>query len=242
MNTKMNFRLSLFSVSIFSLVLFSSCIKTYKLAPSESYQGKDKEDHRKVVNNNLREVKIYNQWETAAMFDVLWMSEETRRAYVDMYCERRGEPVSKHEHMLNNQLSENESEIAFYILADVRDRLHAYLTSPNSAWAMYLDFGMKEKVLPRDITQVELEPEIRSLFGHRHSKPKFKVSYLVKFPAKDVDGTQYFSSKRPFRLVLNSVYKQCHLGWQGGQKVVVRDVKREPKDKRLCKDEDMYWL
>jgi len=242
MNTNMNIRLGLLSISIFCMALFSSCIKTYKLAPSESYQGKDKEDHRHVVNNNLRSVKIYNQWETTAMFDALLMSEETKKTYVNMYCERRGKSEEDHQHMLKNQLSENNDEIVFYVLADVRDKLHAHLTSEDSAWKMYLDFGTKEKVLPKDITQVELDPEIRSLFGHRHTKPKFKISYRVKFPAKDVNGTPYLTSKRPFRLVLNSVYKQCHLGWNGGQKVVVKDARRESKNKKLCKDEDMYWL
>ena len=53
-----------FVLSIGSALIFSGCLKTYKLVPSESSQGKELAEQDNVMRKNLRSVKVYDQWET----------------------------------------------------------------------------------------------------------------------------------------------------------------------------------
>lgn len=225
------------------LLLAPACIKTYKLAPSESSQGKEHKDNREVVKENVRTARVYDQWETRATFDVLWLSDRAREAYVDSHCLRRGKDEHARDTMLQRQLEENQHWISFYVLADVRDPFHPSLSDTNAAWTMYLDVGGQDKVLPSSIKEVELDPEIVELFGFRFSKPKFKTPYLVKFPAKDVGGSPYVDASKPFKMIISSVNRQCELGWQGGQPVFVKTLQKVCSKKgKLIKDEDYYWL
>jgi hypothetical protein len=222
------------------VVCLPSCIRTYKLVPSESPQGSKYKDQREVVKDNLRSVKVYNEWETAAAFDVLWMSEQTQRAYVDSFCMRRGKDTAGHDLMLQTQLAKNESEISFYVLADVRDKFHPSLKDKNASWTMYLELA-KSKILPTKIEEVELDPEILALFGHRYAKPKFKIPYLVTFAAKDLDGKAYITPATPFKMVISSVARLCVLGWQGDEQVLVKEVDNTSQG-AVIKDEDYYWI
>lgn len=246
------------------VVLTFGCIKTYKLVPSETSQGIEREKNEEVAKNNVRSAKIYNQWETLAQFDAIWLSEQTRDSYVDLYCVRRGKGAEARESMRAREREENKETISFYVLADVRDQFHPALTDNDAAWTMYLNIKGK-KVRPTSIIEVELDTEIQTLFGHRFVSPKFKTPYLVRFPARDAEGHPYLAqsvcqdshSAHPecpskpcedgciegFKLVLSSVTKDCELGWQGGHPAKVIAVKDgERKERMLGKDEDFYWL
>lgn len=230
---------------LFSLliILLPACIKTYKLAPSESPQGEQHKDHRDIVNENLRSVKVYYQWETRAMFDVLWISDDTTKSYVDRYCLRRGKAQLDHDDMLQKELERNKKEIKFYMLADVRDKFHPSLSSPDAAWTIYLELSGDRKVEPESIKEVELRPEILAIFGHRFPKPKFKTAYEIVFPATDKSGVRYLDDDKPFNMVISSTNRECMLGWRGAHPVNVKRVENKcTKKRKLIKDEDYYWL
>ena len=215
-----------------STMFFSACVKTYKLVPSESSQGKEHEDKREVIASNLRSVRVYDQWQTRAMFDVLWMSESVRSACADIAALRRGGSSKKVEE------SKGESEEYFYILADIRDQFHPELDDKEASWTIYLQTKNGE-ITPKDITKVKLSPEVLSLFGHRFPRPKFKESYKVTFPA---DALKFAVERsEPFKMIMGSVSRSCELGWQGAHKTCVKKVSRSKKGK-LIKDEDYYWL
>jgi hypothetical protein len=212
------------------------------MVPSETSQGQEHKDQRQVVDENVRSARVYNEWETSAMFDVLWASDDTRKSYVDSFCKRRGKSEIDKSAMLREHLEENQKNISFYVLADVRDRFHPDLSGDNPAWTMFLDFN-GQKVAPSSIKEVELDPEVLVLFSHRFPKPKFKISYLVKFPAKSAAGNFYVQPGIPFKMMLSSTTKQCELGWQGGHPVRVKNVRRRcDKKRKLMKDEDFYWI
>lgn len=176
-----NKRLMFIVFVILSLVPFSGCIKYYKLAKSEFPQGKDHADKRTVVANNVRTARIYHEFSTKAIFNTLWLSDETRSSYVDMFCEKRGKDEQTKEAMLRRQLEENKHWITFYVLADIRDRTHVSLTDSYPMWSMYLDVHGGEKVQPISIKEAEVNPEYQFIFGHRFNM--FKRAYMVKFPA-----------------------------------------------------------
>lgn len=226
------------------LIVFPSCVKTYKLAPSESSQGEEERDYRKIVKENIRSVKVYREWATDAMFDVLWFSPETTHAYVDLFCRRRGMNQNDKQETLKKEFEKLDKKIIFYVLADVRDKFHPSLTDTDATWTMYLKTGSGTKVRPKMIVETEFPPEILSMFGHRYSAPKFKVPYRVEFPVADEQGIHYLAGDKPFKLVMNSTGRKCVLGWRGGHKVVVKHIENRCKKKKrkFFKDEDCYWL
>ena len=227
----------IFYFPILLLFVLPACVKTYKLIPSESSQGSEEVKEKKSeIEQNLRSVKVYNEWETEAEFDVLWVSDQMRKAYVDLYCQRRGKGENSKQEILKKELDRSKESIEFYVVADVRDRFHPSLKDKNSAWTLYLKLSDKEKVMPTKIDEVELEPEIQKIFGYRYSKPKFKIPYLVKFPARDLGD-------KPFKMIINSVKRKCVLGWQGGHPVVIKSFgKKGKKIRKSGKSEDYYWL
>lgn len=229
------FKVRFLSLVSMLLLAFPGCIKTYKVIPSEVPQGTERDDNRKVVKNNIRSVRVYDQWETKAAFDALWMSDDVRKTYVNSYCQRRGKSSSIQETMLSDQLKKNKQNMSFYVLADVRDRNHPLLSDKNAAWTCYLELNNGKKIAASSVKEIdEFAPEIRALFGYRYNT-HFKVPFLVKFQAINTD--------KPFSMIISSVLRECHLKWNetsGVKNVTVKDV--SDKDGKLPKDEDFYWV
>ncbi len=247
--------------TILILVLFSSCIKYYKLSKTEFPQGTDLDDRRKVSHNNLRTLTINDQFSTEAIFDFLWLSDKTRTAYVDMNCKKRGRDDQSRIALLRRQLEENKHWITFYVLADVRDKADGSLTDKNSFWSLYLateemipqkrltekeknktkkkKIKTKEvktrevnKVMPISIKEIDIESEYRFLFG-----PKFDFfsrAYEVKFPATDLSGKLYIKKEEGFKLVVSSPGKKSEVWFN-------KKEKEEEKGK-ILKNEDYYWF
>ena len=218
---------------ISSMILFSGCIKYYKLSKTETPQGKDHPDHREVVFDNVRSQTVNEQFETLAKFDALRLSDEVRKTYVEINAEKRGRDEQSKQALLRRQLEENKHWISFYVLADVRDKTHISLTDKNSLWSLYLKFGDGQKVTPISVKEIDLEPEYQFLFGHRFTH--FKRSYEVKFPAVDLTGKAYSQENTDFKLVISSPSKECELTWGDG-------VGLYREGKRKYKDEDYYWI
>ncbi len=206
------------------------CIKYHKIIESEFPQGKDHHDHRGIVYNHLKSVSIYRQFETVAQFNALWLSDQMRTCYVSLYAARRGMRAEAYDAYLRRQLEENNHWISFYLLADIRDVARVSMSEKNTAWAVYLDAD-GERVKPESIKEIEVEPEIQRFFGHRFNK--LKVSYLIKFPARDAAGKRYDYSAERLRLHLSSPYKHDYMEW------FIEDM---AQSKKVPRDEDMYWL
>ena len=225
----MKFNKFLLGVMFVGIPFFSSCIKSYKLAPSETPQGKEHKDHRVVVKNNLRSVRVYDQWQTDAAFDVLWVSDETRRAFVESYCTRRGIDQDEQDKIEDIELSKNRDYTYFYVLADVRDKYHEALTDDNAKWTLSLKNEFDNTVTTSHVSEVRISPEYQSMFGHRMSK--FKRVYEVTFNTRVHDD-------EPITLLISSPQRQAELHW--GTETDVRVTKN--KKEKLSKDEDFYWL
>jgi hypothetical protein len=196
-----------------SLLVIPSCIKTYKLVPSESSQGEELKEKREISREYVRSVKVYREWETDAMFDVLWVSNEVSEAYVDRYCMRRGKSDADKESMIAQELEKNKKEIKFYVLADVRDKFHPSLSDDNPTWTIYLQTKNNHKIVPTSIKEVELDSEIIEFFGYRYRKPKFKTPYEVIFPATHITNKTPTSitEKKPFKMIISSTWRRWRL-------------------------------
>ncbi|MFH0898848.1 MAG: hypothetical protein V1855_04680 [bacterium] len=220
------------------LLLFPSCISYYKLSKKEFPQGDEFKDKREVTHNYVRGAKVLDQFSTQAIFNSLWLSNQTRTAYVDLYSRRRGKDTNKREAMLKRQLEENKHWMSFYVLTDIREVTQIGMGDKNSCWTMYLEVAKKGaatpvvKLEPISIKEVDIEPEIQEFFG-RQRFDSFKSSYLVKFPANGLDGQPYFQDGDTVTLVFGSVRKEARLVWDSS------DLKKHGD---LLKDEDFYWF
>lgn len=213
-----------------TLVCFAGCIPYHKVVKSEFPQAADKKDQRVCVNNYLRTVPVYDQFKTLAIFDALWLSDEMRTAFVDLYGMRRGKDQAGREALLKRQLEENQHWVSFYLLADVRNKTHLSLHDKNAYWTVVLVTEKGVRIEPISVNEVELEPEYESLFAHRLNA--FKTPYLVKFPASDLNGERYFTKGQRITLVISSPEKEVVMTW---------DKCDYKKQHELLKDEDLYW-
>ena len=220
-----------FVVCCTMLVLFPSCIKYYKVIKNEFPQGEKRKDRREVAYNFLRTSKVYDQFVTQAIFHTLWLSNDVRAAYIDDFSGRRGKQADARDALLKRQLEENRHWISFYVLADLRNRQHVALNDKNAFWTMYIETQDGKKIEPISIKNVDLEPEYQRYFGHRYTP--YKDMYLVRFPAKSLNGKKYLKKDDDsFKLMISSPYKKLAVEWQ---------KKNRRKHVELLKDEDFYW-
>jgi len=214
------------------VMLFSSCgVKYYNLVKTETPQSPDQPNIREVATRYVKSQTVYNQFETMAIFDVLWLSDEVRRTYVDVYSNKHGLTKDAQDSMLKRNLEENNHWVTFYVLADVRDKTHPMLSDKDAAWSLYLALeNGSSKIEPEFIKEVELEGEYQLFFGRGKFVPS-KAAYIVKFPAQEMLKTQNPITK--VTLVVGSVYKQITFVWDNEH--------TKKNSKKVLTDEDFYW-
>lgn len=220
-----------FGFLICLVLLFSSCgVKYYDIVKTETPQSPNQPSVREVAMRYVKSQTVYNQFETLAVFDALWLSDEVRKAYVDVYCNKHGlTQEGAKDSMLKRNLEENNHWITFYVLADIRDRTHPTLSDKDSAWSLYATHG-DISVEPESIKEVELECEYQLFFGRGRFVPA-KAAYIVKFPA-----TEFLKNQSPVTdvtLVVGSVHKKIQFAWD-------KECLRKSNQKVLS-DEDFYW-
>ncbi len=220
-------------VLIFSLVLvfIPGCVKYHKIFKSEFPQGVEVQEPSATAEAHLRSCALYDQFQTLALFDVIWFSDRLKSTYVDMISKRYGKDNEAREALLRRQLEENKHWITFAMLADIRDKTHVGMGEKDSAWSLYIQMLDGEKVQPVSIKEVELEPEHQIFFGSRFNM--FKKAYLVKFPAKPLGGKAYLDRGESFKMTIASTKKTATIEWS------IDLIKSEKKVERY---EDFYWV
>ena len=128
----------------------------------------------------IRSVTLYDQLTTTARFDVLWLSDDVRTNYADLYALKFAKTDEQKKTFLRRQLEENNHFISFYVLS-LYDQP---LGETNNDWNLFLTIDDKN-YSPIEVKSVELAPEYMHIFGKKYNR--FKVPYSVKFDAKDID-------------------------------------------------------
>ena len=218
------------------LLVLPSCIKYYEMSNDEFPQAiEKKDDYTELIQENLKSVRAYEQFETKATFDALWMSDEMKVAFENVYCNKRGKDENTKDALIRRQLEESKHWITFYVLTDVRGKNNTSMTEKDSLWSMYLQVGDK-KISPISIKEVELEPEIQFFFGSRFSS--FKSPYLVKFPATDMAGQFYLKDASGMSLFFSSPLLETKLTWSNEEnKKAMEKLEREG----MIGEKDRYW-
>lgn len=170
-------------------------------------QGMNLPSHESIPRYYLRSVGIYDQFDTQAIFDALWLSDEVRTAYAQSYVQKYGKTEEQYAVFLRRQLAENEYFIMFYVLSlyDVP------LRDKGGPWGIFLEIdGIP--FAPSEIKAVDITPEYQAFFGKRLSP--FKVSYVVKFNAKDIENKPLLNPcTKELALVFRSMDKEGRLSW-----------------------------
>jgi len=227
----------LFGLMLAALCCMTSCVKYTDLVQSEFPQGNKQIDKRVVAQRYRRSSILYNEFETSAIFDALWLSDELRTAYVDLYSTRRGMSQDAQEAMLKMQLEENRHWITFVLLADVRDKTFVSLGDTGASWTAYVEVDGK-KFVPAEkkdgVKEIELEPELQQFFGKTYrSFTSFKTAYQVKIPVdSELAGRIASGGIKDLKLVVSSPYKKGVLEWTKQQ--LTTKIK-------VTGDEDFYW-
>jgi hypothetical protein len=206
----MNARLIECLAAVYLVLFLSGCGRLIDWGTNTFYQGETLEAHNKEAWRFVRWGAVYDQLETRAIFDAIWLSDDVRTAYAHLFMARQGKSEEHHTAFLRRQLEENNHFITFYVLSLYK----IPLGDPDSAWSLFLDVDGKQ-VLPLEIKAVDLPQEFQTFFGKRFTR--FKDAYLVKFDARDVEEHP-FITKDTHVIALNfkTIDKQLVLSWKFG--------------------------
>jgi hypothetical protein len=178
-----------------------------------------------VIEKYSKSITLYDQFTTRAKFDALWLADDVRALYVDLFSLKFGKTVEQKKALLRRQLEENNHFIAFYVLS-----FHEVpLGDTSSEWALFLQINGKN-YSPIEVKTVELSPEYICLFGKKYNR--FKVAYSVKFDAKDIDDIPLITaSTDEMKLYFRSTTKEVVFVWDIPQPMVSCMIKKNDEAK-----------
>lgn len=225
--------LSSYGVNIIMLLMLTGCGRIIDWGKSNFYQGEQLDINIKEVTPFIRSVTIYDQLETKAMFDALWLSDEVRTAYAKLHTLRQGKDDELQKAFLRRQLEENIHYISFYVLSlhDIK------LGDKESCWSLFLQIDGVD-YLPLEIKQLDLPYEYQIFFGKQWNR--FKAPYLVRFRAKNDDDTPLITEQTK-RIIMHvrSAYKEHAFIWQLQEDELIKVkpiIKKKKKKKYVAKE------
>ena len=167
-------------IAVVALLLLPSCGRIVDWGERTFVQAPSLQASITQAQKYIRSVTMYDQLTTRARFDALWLSDNVRINYADLFALKFGKTEEQRKIFLRRQLEENNHFITFYVLS-----LYEYpLGDVHSEWALFLEIDDKHYA-PIEVKSVELSPEYIHIFGKKHNR--FKVPYSVKFDAKDIN-------------------------------------------------------
>lgn len=205
MNFKKNSHLS---ISILIIISFlPACTRLVDWAQCNFYQGISLSDACGDPCLLVRSVTMYDQFETVGHFDALWLSDQVRTAYVDLYIRSLGKNEEQKNILLKRQLDENKHFIIFFVLCPYE----MPLGETHSIWNLFLEIDGAH-FDPIEIKMVELSPIYRSYFGKHYNR--FKAAYQIKFDARDIQDNPLINhNTTQLMLHFRSAHKEGTLCW-----------------------------
>jgi hypothetical protein len=189
------------------IILLPNCGRVVDWGMSNFYQGEERKYDRSVVNQYMRSKHVYSQLTTVGMFDVLWLAPEVRTLYAQMVSNVYGKNEEKHNAFLRRQLEEARRFVSFYIISSYG----LSLGDSQSQWVITLRIN-DTYYTPIDFKAVELPLEYKSMFGDRLNR--FKLPYLIRFDARDIEDKSLLDNANKIELVFRSVDKEAVLVWK----------------------------
>ncbi len=170
-------------------------------------QGKINKDHEKTVKPFLKGIRLYDQLDTLAIFDAIWLSDTVRTAYAQVYAKMTGKDEAGYIQFLRRELSANTYFVSFYVLS----QKSIPLKDTPPLWVVHLEVDGK-KYLPAEIKAVELAAEYVGFFGKRINN--HKEPYEVRFDRKNSEGVDILEGKHEIKLFFSSPRHYGVMSWQ----------------------------
>ena len=197
----------------FTLMALSGCGRIIDWGKKSVDQGENIKKEITKAKKHIISSRIYDQFELVGSFDSLWLTDEVREIYADLYVLKRGRTDVEKKIFLRRQLEENNHFISFYMLS-VADIV---IGEKDSAWTVLLRIG-DYNFMPTELRSIELSSEYKFIFGKKFNR--FKTAYIVHFNAKDIEdrpiiqpGTDAISLV--FRTVNKETVQSWHIDKQG---------------------------
>jgi len=132
----------------------------------------------------VKTCKLYNQFSTLAMFDVVKLDDDLAQRLIDKKREDRGLSQAEYAEQLANQREVLSRTHVFYVLAEVRGDRYQKLHDKNAQWHLVLSQQADaQTTAPYKITETDFDAETRLLFGDDwQTVSAFKTAYKVEFP------------------------------------------------------------
>ncbi len=211
MNSKIFVKFLMLGLTLF----LTGCIGYHDLIPPEFPQHKHKskgwDQAKTYAKTNLKSIKIYDEFQTVALFDFLRYSDEIALSSACIKSDRKGANKKIRGQIMMHELAANQNEFKFLIQADVRKSCQEFLDKKNSAWSFWLETEDGRKIKPSSIKKIEHTDISRQLFGETYSR--FKTLYKIVFPLSGNTLEQARSRRGPVTIVCRSNEHKCQVSW-----------------------------
>ena len=189
-------------LGIFALLFFSSCSRFKHWTYHTFHSAEKLESDLGLAHGHLRRVRSYYQLNTVALFDVLWLSDEVRQTYVDLYAQKYCARPEDINYELKHQLHENDHFITFYIMMSEEEGIA--FGDKFGKWTVSLDVG-DFSYAPVSVKIIDdLAYEWRKILGDSYNC--FKTPYEVKFDTRTLQGSPILNSLvSDFTLCVSSI-------------------------------------
>lgn len=201
-------KIQLFSVS--ALVLFltgcGGALKKWKeetFNQAHSYHSAEKE---MIVRSYLRSLSLYDQFETVALFDALWVSDEVKTLLSDIHVQLLGKSREVRNNFLRRQLKDNSEYVTFYVLT----QHHIALGDAAAPWHLHLATD-GNSYSPISVKLTELSPEYKVVLGKKITP--HKDIYEVKFLRKNSKGKDILEEGKDIQLFFNGLHHYGVIKW-----------------------------
>jgi hypothetical protein len=189
------------------ICLLSGCTKIIEWGKSSFTPAQDIPINKKTIKPFVKGITVYDELDTVAKFDALWLSDAVRTEYARLHAYAQGKSDEFYQALLRRQLEENKHFITFYILS----LYDAPLGDADSAWHFFLQVDGKN-IAPSEIKSIDLLPEYKTFFGAHLTR--FRAPYRVMFDARDIDDNDILTPEtKNLDLIFRSADKEFSLHW-----------------------------
>ena len=185
------------NIFISLIILFlGSCSRIKDWSKDTFPQEISLENYKSIIKPYCATIRLYDYFQTKGIFDILWLSDDVRTAYVEVFSRKQGKSLNSKNSMIRRQLEENNLYITFYVLISKREELGR----ADSQWSVSLEVD-GQVYIPKKVKKVEaMSPEYKSFFGDRFNS--FKDPYIVRFDACSWDKKPILTADTRFISIL----------------------------------------
>ncbi|MGC2310365.1 MAG: hypothetical protein WA432_01950 [Candidatus Babeliaceae bacterium] len=198
---------------LLSCIFLLSCSRYVRYAKCTFQQATKYHDSLKVARQFIRSSYVYDQLNTVALFDILWLSRTVRMSYIDLYAHHWNLPQDTVKNLKEQAEQDLQKVMVFYLLlAPDSDENIISINNTFSRWSVILQINDK-KYYPRDMRlEDKLTPEYKAIFGNLDSI--HKRVYLVTFDAYDELHQPLINEKtQSFTLLLQATTYATSVCW-----------------------------